>query len=179
MTGITAFTAAETGGYGEFRDAANPRALDDWDGPVQGYVNHTPAWSRADFQRHHEAGWMATSVQPESHWADVAREIDVEANAAGAAAVPGFVLKREHLGLRHAGCYVDLNGWPAVRGQLEAARIDNTRCRIRIADWTGTPRRFGPAQLGDGWEAWAHQFENVEEFGFDRNWAWQIPKWAH
>lgn len=166
-------------GFGEFRDAADPRVLDDWRGPVQGYVNHTPPWTRADFERHKVAGFMATSVQPGISWAHVAREIDREANAAGSAAVPPFIIYREHLGLPDGGAYVDLSSWPDLRGHLEAAGITNDRCRIRIADWTGTPRRFGPDQLGAGWEAWAHQFANVETAGYDRNWAWQRPGWAH
>lgn len=165
------------GGFGEFRDAADPRMLDGWAGPVQGYVNHRPPWTRADFEAHKAAGYMAISVRRDAWWAHVAREIDVETGAALPEDVPGFALLRHHLGYRNAGVYVSLDSWPPVRQALEAAGVGNGLCRVRIADWTGTPRRFGPGQLGAGWEAWAHQF--ASDGAFDRNWAWEEPGWSH
>ena len=161
----------------EFLDAADPRALDQWTGPVQGYPNRTPPWQLSDFARHAAAGFMRTSVVREITWAAVCREIDVEHGAALAEDVPGFCLYRHHLGLSHGGVYVSLDGWPEVRGELEAHGVTNALCRVRIAAWDRPPTHFGPNQLGRGWTAWAHQNQNKGDL--DENWAFDRPYFDH
>jgi hypothetical protein len=160
-----------------FRDAANPRVLDSYTGPVQGYPNRTPAWTPADFARHLDAGVMRTSVLAEASWGLTCREIDVESGAAIPRDVPPFLLMREHAGFRFGGVYVDLSSWPGVRAVLEAAGIGNDRCRVRIADWTGHPTHFGPDQLGAGWSSWAHQY--LDAGAEDNNAAFEVTHWDH
>jgi hypothetical protein len=149
------------------RDSANPDAagLHGWTGPVQGYANHVPPWTRADFARF-PGGHMVTSVRREASWAHVAREIDVENGAAEAADVPDFVLLRHHLGHDDAGAYFSLSAWPQVHAQLISRRIRPAMIRLRVADWSVPPHRF---DLGDGYIAWAHQYQNDQALGIDRS----------
>lgn len=160
-----------------FYDAADPRVLDTWTGPVQGYPNRIKPWQLSDFARHATAGFMRTSVRREASWAAVCREIDVENGAARAIDVPDFVLMRHHLALDHGGVYVSLDNWPAVRGALDSAGVTNALCRVRIADWTGSPFHYGPGQLGAGWTSWAHQYAN--EGDHDVNAAFTRPYFDH
>lgn len=150
----------------ELRDSADPnaRGLIGWDGPVQGYCNHVPPWTRQDFARF-KAGHMVTSVRREATWAHVAREIDVERGAAQPEDIPDFVLLRHHLGHDDAGAYFSLDTWPLVKAQLLTRRIRPDMIRLRVADWSVPPTRF---DLGNGYIAWAHQFENDQHLNIDR-----------
>lgn len=141
------------------REAANPRNLDSWPGPVGGYPNHQPPWTDRDFSLHSHK--LRISVRRDLSWAKVARVGDIEPGAMLAEDGPGFVHAREQLGFDNATLYFDLAEWRDVRGHLEAARIGPGRVRLFVAHWTGRPRRIGPDELGPGWEAWAHQFENA------------------
>ena len=163
-------------GWEELRDAADPGApgLLGWEGPVQGYPNRTPPWTQADFDRFTH-GVMRTSVHPDPAWALVCREIDAERFAAGPKDIPPFIDRRESAGFGDAGAYFSLDLWPKVRPVLKAAGIVPARIRLRIADWTGTPRKI---DLGDGYQAWAHQFENVPALGMDRTAVWGARDWS-
>lgn len=160
-----------------FRDAADPRALDAWTGPVQGYPNRFPAWTVADFARHAAAGIMRTSVVREISWAAVCREIDVESGAARPEDVPGFVMLRHHLGLGNAGVYCNLSTWPEVRRELEIHHITNQMCRVRIALWDGRPAPLAAGSLGQGWKEWAKQYQDTGPY--DNNVAFENPRWSH
>lgn len=143
----------------EMREAADPRQLDHWPGPVGGYINHVPPWSVADFARHSHK--LRISVRSSPVYAKVARVIDVEPGAALAHDVMPFVRERERLGFDNSTLYCDLAQWPEIRGELHSEGIGLDQVRLWIAHWTGRPRRIGPDELGPGWEAWAHQFENA------------------
>jgi hypothetical protein len=162
--------------YQLMKDAADPDVLirTGWNGPVQGYPNRIPPWTPADF-RAFPAGVMRTSVRSESVWAAICREIDVEAGAATPSDVPGFILAREDHGHHDAGVYVDLDGWPAVQGQLELAGIGPGRVRVRIAHWTGVPELI---QLPGWGPVWAHQYRNWEAAGYDDNAVFGARDWS-
>lgn len=133
-----------------------------WDGPVAGYPNRTPPWGPRDWERFHRA--IRISVRREAWWARGCRVIDVESGAALAMDVPAFIIEREQLHHRDATVYVDLANWPDVRRELEAAAIGPHRVRLWIAHWTGEPHQEGPESLGQGWQAWAVQYQNAGPF---------------
>jgi len=161
--------------YVEMRDAADPRNLAGWHGPVAGYPNRIPPWTPADFRAHAAAGVMRVSVFPEPHWAHICREIDVERFAAQPWHAPQFILMREHLGFTDGGVYFSLSRWPAVRAQLETHQITPDRVRLRVAAWGKRPQQFN---LGGGYLAWAHQFDSLAA-GFDRNAVFGHPEFSH
>jgi hypothetical protein len=156
----------------EMRDAANWNApgLDGWAGPVCGYPNRQPPWPPGEYARF--ASHMSTSVQAAPGWAKFCRELDIERFAAAPEDLPAFVLAREAFGHQDAGAYFSLSLWPAVDAVLHAAGIGPERIRLRIADWTGEPRRIVVEGHGGLWTAWAHQFSSRPDLGVDRNMVW-------
>jgi hypothetical protein len=156
----------------EMRDAAdwNAAGLANWHGPVAGYPNRQPPWPPSAFRKFSRV--MRISVQTEAHWAQHCREIDVESGAAAPTDIPPFIHAREAAGHADGGAYFSLANWPDVSAALLAADIAPHRIRLRIADWTGKPRRIVLDAGGLKWTAWAHQFENVPDLGIDRSMIW-------
>lgn len=156
-----------TGAYIVMLDSADPGAagLRGWQGPVQGYCNHHPPWTRADYARF-PAGHMITSVESDPRWAAEAREIDVETGAAAAADIVPFILERERLRHHDAGVYFSLDNWPSILSQLVGHKIGPARVRLRVAAWGRPPTQF---DLGDGYVAWAHQYKNDPVLNIDRS----------
>lgn len=151
----------------EMRDAAdwNAPGLNGWQGPVQGYPNRqTKPWPPAAFRKFTRV--MRTSVQRPAMWAEICRELDIEALAAEPADLPPFVRIREAHGHHDATAYFSVSRWPEVHGELIANGITPDRLRLRVAWWTGRPAHIN---LGGGWLAWAHQFANVPALGIDRS----------
>lgn len=134
--------------FTHFYDSANPRNIPS--GVHAAYYVNGFAWPESEIKR--MGAVFGISVLSESHWAEVARCIDVETGAATPGDVPGFVHHRRALGHNDPVAYVNQSNWQAVKDALHSAGVAEPH--YWVATLNGHP-------ILSHTECWAEQYADM------------------